>query len=85
MESSPFPPTGEWRRLRHLRLLGVLHTQGPQIMSDLGDELVVTARYVTSLVNELEKEGLVPGVSPIPRIGGRRSSNRPRKAAILAS
>ena len=42
-----------------LRLLGVLHTQGPQIMSDLGDELGVTARYVTSLVDGLEMEGLV--------------------------
>ena len=28
-------------------------------MSDLGDELGVTARYVTSLVDGLEKEGLV--------------------------
>jgi DNA-binding MarR family transcriptional regulator len=42
-----------------LRLLGVLHCRGPQIMSDLGDELGMTARYVTTLVDGLESEGLV--------------------------
>ena len=42
-----------------LRLLGVLHTQGPRIMSGLGEELGVSARYVTSLVDGLEQEGLV--------------------------
>jgi DNA-binding MarR family transcriptional regulator len=42
-----------------LRLLGVLHCRGPQIMSDLGDELGVTARNVTTLVDGLEAEGLV--------------------------
>src|SRR5262249_12999212 len=42
-----------------MRLLGVLHCKGPQIMSDLGDELGVTARQVTNLVDALEREGLV--------------------------
>ena len=42
-----------------LRLLGVLHCKGPQIMSELGDELGVRARQVTNLVDALEREGLV--------------------------
>jgi DNA-binding MarR family transcriptional regulator len=42
-----------------MRLLGVLHCKGPQIMSDLGDVLGVTARQVTNLVDALEGEGLV--------------------------
>jgi DNA-binding MarR family transcriptional regulator len=42
-----------------MRLLGALHCKGPQIMSDLGDELRVTARQVTNLVDALEAEGLV--------------------------
>ena len=42
-----------------LRLLGVLHVQGPQIMSGLREDLGVSARYVTSLVNGLERDGLV--------------------------
>jgi DNA-binding MarR family transcriptional regulator len=42
-----------------MRLLGALHCKGPQIMSDLGDELGVTARQVTNLVDALEEEGLV--------------------------
>jgi DNA-binding MarR family transcriptional regulator len=42
-----------------LSLLGVLHCRGPQIMADLGDELGVTARQVTNLVDALEAEGLV--------------------------
>jgi DNA-binding MarR family transcriptional regulator len=42
-----------------LRLLGVLHCIGPQIMSELSDELGVTARNITSLVDALEREGLV--------------------------
>jgi len=41
------------------RLLGVLHCKGPQIMSGLGEELGVTARQITNLVDALEKEGLV--------------------------
>jgi DNA-binding MarR family transcriptional regulator len=42
-----------------MRLLGVLHCKGPQIMSDLGDVLGVTARQVTNLVDALEEERLV--------------------------
>jgi len=41
-----------------MRLLGALHCKGPQIMSGLGDELGVTARQVTNLVDALEEEGL---------------------------
>jgi DNA-binding MarR family transcriptional regulator len=42
-----------------LRLLGALHCMGPQIMSNLGEQLGVTARNVTALVDALESEGLV--------------------------
>jgi DNA-binding MarR family transcriptional regulator len=42
-----------------MRLLGALHCKGPQIMCDLGGELGVTARNVTTLVDGLEAEGLV--------------------------
>lgn len=42
-----------------MRLLGVLHRTGPQIMSGLSEELDVTARNVTALVDGLEAEGLV--------------------------
>ncbi len=46
-----------------MRLLGVLHCKGPQIMCGLGDELGVTARQVTNLVDALESEGLVRRVA----------------------
>lgn len=42
-----------------MRLLGTLHCSGPQIMSDISDELGVTRRNVTALVDALEEEGLV--------------------------
>jgi DNA-binding MarR family transcriptional regulator len=42
-----------------MRLLGALHRLGPQIMSGLSDDLGVTPRNVTALVDALEKEGLV--------------------------
>ena|SRR5579872_4210680 len=42
-----------------MKLLGALHRMGPQIMSGLSDELGVTPRNVTALVDALEKEGLV--------------------------
>ena len=42
-----------------MRLLGVLHCAGPRIMSGLGEELGVTPRQVTNLVDALEAEGLV--------------------------
>lgn len=42
-----------------IKLLGVLHCKGPQIMCNLSDELGVTARQVTNLVDALEGERLV--------------------------
>ncbi|CAN5744025.1 hypothetical protein BH18ACT11_BH18ACT11_16720 [soil metagenome] len=42
-----------------MRLLGALHCNGPQIMSSISDELGVTRRNVTALVDALEEEGLV--------------------------
>jgi DNA-binding MarR family transcriptional regulator len=42
-----------------MRLLGVLHCKGPQIMCDLGEDLGVTARQVTNLVDAMEAEGVV--------------------------
>src|SRR5215218_3987316 len=42
-----------------MRLLGTLHCKGPQIMSSISDELGVTRRNVTALVDALEEEGLV--------------------------
>jgi len=42
-----------------MRLLGALHCGGPKIMSDISDELGVTRRNVTALVDALEDEGLV--------------------------
>jgi DNA-binding MarR family transcriptional regulator len=46
-----------------IRLLGVLHCKGSKMMSGLGDELGVTARNVTTLVDGLEAEGLVRRVA----------------------
>lgn len=42
-----------------IRLLGVLSRKGPQIMSALSDELVVSPRNITVLVDALEARGLV--------------------------
>lgn len=42
-----------------MRLLHLLQCRGPQIMSALREELGITARSVTSLVDGLEAEGLV--------------------------
>ncbi len=42
-----------------MRLLRVLQCRGPQIMSVLRDDLEVTARTVTGIVDGLEEEGLV--------------------------
>ncbi len=42
-----------------IRLLGVLDRRGPRIMSALSDELVVSPRNVTVLVDALEASGLV--------------------------
>lgn len=42
-----------------MRLLGALHCGGPKIMSSISDDLGVTRRNVTALVDALEEEGLV--------------------------
>lgn len=42
-----------------LRLMTALRYGGPRRMRDLGDELGVTARNVTGLVDALQREGLV--------------------------
>lgn len=42
----------------HQRALGELKFHGPMTMSALGVELGVTARYVTALVDHLERQGL---------------------------
>ena len=44
---------------QRLRILGSLHERGPRIMSDLKEELGVTATNITALVDSLEKDGLV--------------------------
>ena len=63
---------GQWARRRatgscasvpRLRLLYQLHCEGPQKMVDLADELGVTPRNVTALVDGLEAEGLVRRVA----------------------
>jgi DNA-binding MarR family transcriptional regulator len=62
------PPYLKWVRSRlgeggisyaRMRLLGALHCGGPQIMSSISDELGVTRRNITALVDALEEEGLV--------------------------
>jgi DNA-binding MarR family transcriptional regulator len=62
------PPYMKWVRSRlgeggisyaRMRLLGALHCGGPQIMSSISDELGVTRRNITALVDALEEEGLV--------------------------
>ena len=42
-----------------MRLLGILHCHGSRIMTSISDELGVTRRNVTGLVDALEAEGLV--------------------------
>lgn len=42
-----------------MRLLGALNCKGPTIMCGLRDELGVSARQITNLVDGLEAEGLV--------------------------
>lgn len=54
-----------------MKLLGVLHRAGPKIMSELSEELGVTARNVTALVDALEAEGLVRRV---PHATDRRAT-----------
>src|SRR4051812_10246420 len=54
-----------------MKLLGALHASGPKIMSDLSEELGVTARNVTALVDALEEEKLVRRV---PHATDRRAT-----------
>src|SRR5712692_8638693 len=49
-----------------VRLLGTVHCEGQQKMSELATALAVTARRVTALVDALEDEGLVAR-APDPR------------------
>src|SRR3984957_13998817 len=44
---------------QRLRILGSLHDRGPRIMSELKEELGVTATNITALVDSLERDGLV--------------------------
>ncbi len=44
---------------QRLRILGSLYDRGPRIMSDLKEELGVTATNITALVDSLEGDGLV--------------------------
>lgn len=55
----------------HARALHVLRCKGPQIMSGLGDELGVTPRYVTILVDGLEQDGMV---ARVPHPSDRRAT-----------
>lgn len=41
-----------------IRLLYLLHRHGPRIMSDLSEELEMTPRNITTLVDGLERDGL---------------------------
>jgi DNA-binding MarR family transcriptional regulator len=50
---------GDGMTYPRMRVLQVLSERGPSIMCVLSDELCVTARGVTSLVDGLEAEGLV--------------------------
>jgi DNA-binding MarR family transcriptional regulator len=54
-----------------MKLLGVLHRGGPKIMSELSEELGVTARNVTALVDALERDGYVRRV---PHATDRRAT-----------
>lgn len=44
---------------QRLRILGSLHDRGERIMSELKEELGVTATNITALVDALEEDGLV--------------------------
>jgi DNA-binding MarR family transcriptional regulator len=58
---------------QRLRILGSLYERGPRIMSDLKEELGVTATNITALVDSLEKDGLVV----------RRSHPTDRRATVI--
>lgn len=63
MTATPKHSGVTWARMKTLH---ALECHGPQIMSSLRDELGVTARSVTALVDALEGDGLVRRV-PHPR------------------
>jgi DNA-binding MarR family transcriptional regulator len=54
-----------------VRLLGMLHCQGPQTMSQLGEHLHVSARNITTLVDGLERDG---AVRRVPHSTDRRAT-----------
>jgi DNA-binding MarR family transcriptional regulator len=58
---------------QRLRILGSIHERGPRIMSDLKEELGVTATNITALVDSLESDGLVV----------RRSHPTDRRATVI--
>ncbi len=62
------PAFGRWIRSRtkgsevshaRMKVLWVLHCDGPQIMSDLSEKLGVSPRNITTLVDALERDGMV--------------------------
>ena len=55
--------TGDGLSFPRLRLLELLHCQGPQMMRALADDLGVTPRNMTALVDALEPEHLVRRVA----------------------
>ncbi|HEY8526292.1 MAG TPA: MarR family transcriptional regulator [Acidimicrobiales bacterium] len=57
--AAPDCPAAEGFNFAGLRLLEQLHCQGPQMMRAIADELGLTPRNVTALVDGLEGEGLV--------------------------
>src|ERR1700674_3672138 len=53
------PLVGDARSYSRMRLLCQLHDDGPRRMADLASGLDVTPRNVTTLVDGLERDGLV--------------------------
>lgn len=58
---------------QRLRILGSLHERGPRIMSELKEELGVTATNITALIDALEDDGLV----------ARRAHPTDRRATVI--
>ena len=63
-----FPAFQRWAEARtederltpqRIRILAILQEKGPQIMSNLRDDLGVSATNITALVDALERDGLV--------------------------
>jgi DNA-binding MarR family transcriptional regulator len=57
----------------HMRLLQALNVSGPAIMREVGDQLAVTPRNMTAMVDQLEGAGLV----------ARRPHPADRRATLL--